>query len=307
VFRVLGRGAFGAVSAAQRIDTKAVYAIKAMEKKKVKNEKSEWMVLSERDALAQMNSRFVLNLRYAFHDPENLYFVFDLLSGGDLKFHLKREPNCSFPNARARFYAAEVLLGLEHIHSFDIVYRDLKPHNILVDCNGHCKISDLGLAIKLKKNKTLKHLAGTPGYWAPEIMQKTGTYKQSDFWSFGVFLYEMLEGKRPRCVCEKEGEWCTFSSPKRQKQEEETAASGKGQHKIDVEYPASAFTAEAKDLISRLLIVDPAKRLGAGGPNEIKKHPYFAEIDWARLANWDSEAPFIPDGRHQLQLCIGFI
>ena len=129
-----------------------------------------------------MQSPFVLGLRYAFHDDTSLYLLFDLASGGDLKFHLRSGGGGGrFPLERARFYAAEVALGLDHIHSHDFVYRDLKPNNILLTVGGHAKISDLGLAVKLRPDKLLKHLAGTAGYWAPEIIAKSGTYKTSDW------------------------------------------------------------------------------------------------------------------------------
>jgi serine/threonine protein kinase len=95
----------------------------------------------------------VLSLKYSFHDENSLFLVFDMCSGGDLKFHLRQTKARNFSLERARFYAAEVFLGLEHMHSFDIVYRDLKPNNILLMTNGHIMISDLGLTVKLRKDK----------------------------------------------------------------------------------------------------------------------------------------------------------
>jgi len=194
-----------------------------------------------------------------------------------------------------QFCAAEVFLGLEHIHSFDIVYRDLKPNNILLDQSGHLKISDLGLAIKLRPDKVLKHLAGTAGYWAPEIVMKTGTYKVSDYWSFGTFLYEMISGKRPQCKCQKNTlEWCPFGQTPAM---EQNALHDDGILRIEVDYPPSRFSPGARDLLEKLFISDPKKRLGSGGPHEVKEHPYFKEIDWERLQNQEIEPPFIPDSR----------
>jgi serine/threonine protein kinase len=244
-----------------------------------------------------MRSPFVLNLKYSFHNPENLYLLFDMCTGCDLKFHLRlaaREGKY-FSVERARFYAAEVFLGLEHIHSFNIIYRDLKPNNILLDTEGHVKISDLGLAIKLRPNKVLKHLAGTAGYWAPEIVMKTGTYKVSDYWSFATFLYEMINGKRPRCKCQKKSlEWCPFGQTPSM---EQNALKDEGILKLEVEYPASKFSPECKDLLEKLFVVDPKKRLGAGGSHEIKEHPFFKDIDWEQLQSLAVTPPFIPDAR----------
>jgi serine/threonine protein kinase len=301
IFRVLGRGAFGAVSAVQKIDTHAIFAMKEMGKKQVKMNQSEWMVNNEKKVLSKMHSPFVLNLKYSFHNEDTLYLIFDMCSGGDLKFHLKSNQTVgkdrAFSNERSRFYAAEVLLGLEHIHSFDIVYRDLKPNNILLETNGHVKISDLGLTIKLRKNKVLKHLAGTAGYWAPEIVMKTGTYKASDFWSFGVFLYEMLAGRRPRCKCGKKGDdWCPFGQ-KRLMEENAIKEGALANLRIEVDYPPDKFSLEARDLLQKLFIVDASKRLGAGGAHEIKQHPYFSSIDWHRLEALDVKVPFLPDAR----------
>jgi serine/threonine protein kinase len=241
-----------------------------------------------------MSSPFVLNLKYSFHDPKNLYLVFDMALGGDLRFHLRSaaRENKEFPLERARFYAAEVFLGLEHIHSFDIVYRDLKPHNVLLDMEGHVKISDLGLAVQLRSDKIIKHLAGTAGYWAPEVIMKTGTYKVSDYWSFGAFLYEMISGQIPSCKCTKKSmEWCPFGHDR---EHEEKALKEEGILRLEVDYN-SKFTPEARDLLEKLFVVEPHLRLGSGGPHEIKEHAFFKSIDWQRLEALDIKPPFQPD------------
>lgn len=234
-----------------------------------------------------MKSDFVLNLRYALQQPKKVYLIFDLCSGGDLKFHLNQMKHCRFPPLRARFYAAQILLGLEHIHSLNVVYRDLKPNNILLDEAGNCKISDLGLAVKLVKNKVVKHLAGTPGYFAPEIVQKSGTYKVSDFWSFGVMLYEMINGRRPRCHCDSDKlEWCPFES--KQQKMETNALDENGMLKIHMEYPPELFSPACRDLLEKIFVADPKKRLGASGIHELKMHPYFVGNGNANTASSSS-------------------
>merc|ERR1719454_2543673 len=132
--------------------------MKQINKKRVSATESAETIMSERNFLADMDSVFVTTLKYAFMDDATLYLILDLMIGGDLKFHLNNDK--TFSEDRSRFYAAEVLLGLEHIHSKGIIYRDLKLENVLVDERGHCRISDLGLAVRSKKEKGVKGYAG---------------------------------------------------------------------------------------------------------------------------------------------------
>mmetsp|Transcript_37187 Transcript_37187/g.73056 ORF Transcript_37187/g.73056 Transcript_37187/m.73056 type:complete len:607 (+) Transcript_37187:51-1871(+) len=294
VFRVLGRGAFGAVSAVQKVDSHALFAMKEMDKKQIKRSQAEWMCINEMKVLSKLSEPTCLSLDYSFHNNESLYLVFEICQGGDLKYHLRNSPTHNFSLERSTFYAAQILAGLEHIHSYDIVYRDLKPNNILLDTKGNVKISDLGLTIKLRKNKTLKHLAGTAGYWAPEVVSRTGTYTTSDFWSFGVMLYEMLTGKRPSCSClRKTAQWCPFGTSQSM---EENAILEDGVLTLDISYEHASFTPDSVDLLKGLFNPDPKKRLGANGAAEIKAHPFFTGIDWDRIARHDANPPFVPDG-----------
>eukprot|EP00954_Amorphochlora_amoebiformis_P000166 14219-Amorphochlora_amoeboformis.AAC.1 len=278
IFRPLGRGAFGLVSVVQKTDTHAVYAMKEIIKKKIKKLRSEWMCINEMRVLAKMRSPFVLNLKYSFHSSKALYMVFDMCDGGDLKYHLRGGP---FGKVRARFYAAEVLLGLEHIHSWDICYRDLKPENILLTNTGHVKISDLGLAVKLpkSKDKVLKHLAGTPGYWAPELLAKVGTFKQSDYWSFGVLVFQMLVGRRvPNPLDQGKRSRSSTRNRNQNKKPEpnekwspfargscEAAAKQDPEMKnidVTIKYPPEFIDDMTKDFLKKLFIVDYKLRLG---------------------------------------------
>ena len=171
--RMLGRGAFGSVNACKKKDTGKLYAMKQLNKKRVQATDSAETIMSERNFLSEMDSKFVTTLKYAFmcvlyiyrsiyylylylyynvyiyniRDENTLFLILDLMIGGDLKYHLNSEK--TFNEARSKFYAAEVLLGLHHIHSKNIIYRDLKLENVLVDDRGHVKISDLGLAVKM--------------------------------------------------------------------------------------------------------------------------------------------------------------
>lgn len=295
VFRVLGKGAFGAVSACQKTDTQAMYAIKLMDKKMVKKNGSETLVVNERDILARLDSRFVLDLAYSFHDQENLYIVFKMLGGGDLEFHLNNEEENVFGDVRARFYTAQVLLGLEAMHDQHIVYRDLKPANVLLDSDGHVVISDLGLAVEVLPDKGLRQAAGTAGYWPPEIMSRRGTYDSSDWWTLGVMLYQMLTGGKPQCTCdEAKREWCSFGYS----EEEEAFAKDKenqGPHKLDIDY-SEIKDPDTVDFLKQLFTVDPKKRLGYHNTNALKAHPYFKTIDFEKMSKGEVEAPYKPDG-----------
>ena len=132
-----------------------MFAIKKLEKKRIKKRKGENMALNEKNILQKVNSRFIVNLAYAYETKDSLCLVLTLMNGGDLKFHIHHMMG-EFKEERALFYAAEITCGLEHLHSKNILYRDLKPENILLDDLGHIRISDLGLAIELKNGETIK-------------------------------------------------------------------------------------------------------------------------------------------------------
>lgn len=145
--------------------------------------------------ISQADCPFIVCMTYAFHTPDKLCFILDLMNGGDLHYHLSQHG--VFTESEMKFYAAEVILGLEHMHRRYIVYRDLKPANILLDENGHIKISDLGLACDFSKK--LPHASvGTHGYMAPEVLSKGTSYDSSaDWFSFGCMLYKLLKGHSP--------------------------------------------------------------------------------------------------------------
>ena len=132
-----------------------MFAIKKLEKKRIKKRKGENMALNEKNILQKVNSRFIVNLAYAYETKDSLCLVLTLMNGGDLKFHIHHMMG-EFKEERALFYAAEITCGLEHLHSKNILYRDLKPENILLDDLGHIRISDLGLAIELKNGEAIK-------------------------------------------------------------------------------------------------------------------------------------------------------
>lgn len=289
LFRVLGKGAFGAVSVAQKIDTGKVFAMKEMDKKMIKHDKCEQMVNNEKKILSKMSSPFVLKLDYSFHNKTSCFLLFEMLSGGDIAFHLSeawKNGDSYFDNDRARFYSAEVILGLHNMHEQSIVYRDLKPANVLINGDGHVVISDLGLATVLDPNKLKKSQAGTPGYWAVEIAEQSGTYFVSDFWSLGVMLWEMIMGEMPS-VETGDGEWSPFNGDDRIKGKDPS---------LKLEYP-DEFSATCKDFLKKVFEPDPTKRIGFNNIQEIKEHPWFDGLDWEALASRELDPPFKPQER----------
>lgn len=292
IFRVLGKGAFGAVHAVRKLDTKKIYAMKEMEKQKVKFYTSEKMCITEKTVLQSLSSPFVLNLKYAFTNEESLFLVMDICQGGDLQYHLSESKDNRFEENRARLYAAELVLALEHIHSLDYVYRDLKPGNVLLDETGHVMLSDLGLVHKISSKKPLTSLAGTAGYWAPEVMMRKTQTKAIDWWSFGVFLFKCLTGHRPKCHCnKKEKEWCPFGTSDDHEQNAKAGNPIKFVLDLNIE---SDLSHDAKDLLSKLLDPSPSRRLGARGAEEVKNHSFFKSIDWDKLEHREIRPPFVP-------------
>ncbi|XP_042767608.1 beta-adrenergic receptor kinase 2 isoform X2 [Neofelis nebulosa] len=195
VHRIIGRGGFGEVYGCRKADTGKMYAMKCLDKKRIKMKQGETLALNERIMLSLVSTGdcpFIVCMTYAFHTPDKLCFILDLMNGGDLHYHLSQHG--VFSEKEMRFYATEIILGLEHMHNRFVVYRDLKPANILLDEHGHVRISDLGLACDFSKKKPHASV-GTHGYMAPEVLQKGTAYDSSaDWFSLGCMLFKLLRG-----------------------------------------------------------------------------------------------------------------
>ncbi|CEO97276.1 hypothetical protein PBRA_000621 [Plasmodiophora brassicae] len=271
MLRMLGHGAFGAVNACVKNDTGKMYAAKCIDKRRVMGSNYVHGIMAERDALVSMDSPFVCCLNYAVEDDNDLILILDVMMGGDLKYHLVREGR--FPEVRARYHAAQVLLGLEHIHSKDIIFRDMKLENVLLDEMGHCKISDLGLAIRTTRQ--VRGYAGTPGYTAPEVVAGHYYDRTADWFSFGVLIYRMLTGEAPFAAVDGEdADAAVLHRP--------------------ADLSSSDLTDEARSLLAGLLEKSPMNRLGHKGATDIKMHPWFDPIDWGLLESGNLPPPFIP-------------
>ncbi|KAI9007146.1 kinase-like domain-containing protein [Gaertneriomyces semiglobifer] len=270
--RTLGTGSFGRVHLVRLKSTGKFYAMKVLKKAEIVKMKQVEHTVNEKNILEAIEFPFLVNLLGTFQDCANLYFVLEYVQGGELFSYLRR---CGrFPNHVARFYAAEVVMAFEHLHQRDIIYRDLKPENLLIDAKGHIKITDFGFA-KHVPDVTWT-LCGTPDYLAPEIIQSRGYGRAVDWWALGILIYEMLAGHPP------------FYDEDHFKLYEKIIA-------CKPKFPAH-FDPAAKDLIKRLLSPDLTKRYGnlKGGVTDIKKHKWFTGVDWEKLKNLHVQAPYVP-------------
>uniref|UniRef100_A0A8C2YYX7 non-specific serine/threonine protein kinase n=1 Tax=Cyclopterus lumpus TaxID=8103 RepID=A0A8C2YYX7_CYCLU len=211
----------------------------------------------------------------AFQTEGKLYLILDFLRGGDLFSRLSKE--VMFTEEDVKFYLAELALALDHLHSLGIIYRDLKPENILLDEEGNIKITDFGLSKEaIDHDKRAYSFCGTIEYMAPEVVNRRGHTQSADWWSFGVLMFEMLTG----------------SLPFQGKDRKETMA-----FILKAKLGMPQFLSpEVQSLLRALFKRNPANRLGAGpdGVEEIKRHRFFASIDWIKLYRKELRPPFKP-------------
>jgi len=275
LLKVIGKGSFGKVFQVQKIDTGKIYAMKVLKKDQLLKRKQVAHTQTERRVLESIDHPFIVSLRYAFQTQDKLYMVLDYFTGGELFFHLKL--NGRFSEELARFYAAEICMALEYLHKNTIVYRDLKPENVLLDEEGHIRLTDFGLSKESITGDTLTHtFCGTPEYLAPEVINGAGYNQAVDWWSLGTLLYEMLAGLPP------------FFSQNVHHMYEKIM-------RQQLTFPRY-FSPEAVSILTGLLQRDPTKRLGAGPGDaaELKAHPFFKGIDWDALYRKEVTPPFRP-------------
>ncbi|KAI8821016.1 camp-dependent protein kinase catalytic subunit [Fimicolochytrium jonesii] len=272
MLKTLGTGTFGRVYLTRYRDTDRFYAMKVLSKKDVVRLKQVEHINSEKNILSRIDHPFLVTMDCTFQDDRNLYMLLEYVVGGELFSHLRRAGR--FSNDMTRFYAAEIVLAIEYLHSMDIIYRDLKPENLLLDNRGDIKITDFGFA-KEVQDRTWT-LCGTPEYLAPEIIQSKGHGKAVDWWALGILIFEMLAGYPPYFDDNPFGIY-------------EKILTGR------LSFPPY-FDPAAKDLIKKLLAPDRTKRLGnlRGGADDVKQHKWFRGVDWATLLAKQVPCPIVP-------------
>ncbi|NWU50285.1 KPCD kinase, partial [Dromas ardeola] len=270
--KVLGKGSFGKVLLAELKGKNEFFAIKALKKDVVLIDDDVECTMVEKRVLAlAWENPFLTHLYCTFQTKDHLFFVMEFLNGGDLMFHIQDKGR--FDLYRATFYGAEILCGLQFLHSKGIIYRDLKLDNVMLDKEGHIKIADFGMCKEnvVGENKA-STFCGTPDYIAPEILQGLRYTFSVDWWSFGVLLYEMLIGQ----------------SPFHGDDEDELFES----IRVDTPHYPRWITKESKDILEKLFERDPTRRLGVTG--NIRDHPFFKTINWAALEKREVDPPFRP-------------
>ena len=264
------------------------YALKEMSKVRIIDRHSEKSIRGERDFLSILLHPFIVNMVCSFQDYENLYLVMDLLTGGDLRYHLCKIRH--FSEEETKFFIACLLLGLEYIHNKNIIHRDIKPENLVSDEKGYIRITDFGVA-KIRKEDNSSETSGTPGYMAPEVLMAQNHSFPVDFFAIGIMGYEFMMGERPYLG-------------KTRKEIKHLVL--KKQAKIEKEDIPDGWSLESVDFINKCLKRKESRRLGYNrGISELKNHPWFQGFDWDSLFNKTMEAPFIPKktGNYDKKYC----
>ena len=270
IIKVIGRGSVGKILLVKYKKDGKLYVMKNMRKDQLISEGLADHILVERSILMEGQCPFILTLSFFLQTPQRIYFICPFIKGGDL-FH-KLKSDGFLKEELVRFYGAQIAVALQHLHDIGIAYRDLKPENILIDEDGYIKLCDFGASVRIQGTEKETNFAGSPEYASPEMVTFEGHTFMTDWWSFGILLYELLYGNTPFFNVDINRMFDLINSgslsfPK--------SISIEGEDKPRI-YKVSD---EAKNLISKLLEKDPGTRLGRKGLEEIKKHPFFSGIN----------------------------
>jgi len=274
---LIGHGGFSKVWKVKWKKTHAIFALKEMSKTRIMDKKCENTILLERDLLSKMNHPFIVNMHFSFQDINSLYLVMDLITGKDLRYHLSKQKK--FTAEQSKFFLACTILGLEYIHYNNILHRDIKPDNLVLDKNGYVKITDFGISRKMDQ-LIAGESSGTPGYMAPEVMCGKVHSIDSDYYCLGIMAYEFMKGVRPY-LCRSNAEL------KKQMMEKQIFIN-------KLELP-DGWGIESADFINRLIKRKQNERLGHGGDSEVKNHLWFKGFSWDKLYRRELQSPYIPE------------
>jgi cGMP-dependent protein kinase len=281
---LLGVGGFGQVLLVRYHGLH--YALKCISKTFILDQGLVEHIKREKESMLECCSPFLVNLAGTAQDDTTLYMMLELMEGGELFSYLQSRTH-ALAEDHARFYVASVVCGLQYLHDRELVYRDLKPENLLLDLQGYVRIADFGFVKQVKRGTKTYTLCGTPEYLAPEIITNKGHNQAADWWAVGVLLYELVAGVTPF--------------------QPDPAPPGGPSSQLSMFKKACArslawpkhFSPSLRSLIDRLLDPNPLFRLGSGraGAGEIKCHPWFAGFDWEAFTARRLPAPYLPKVR----------
>ncbi len=285
IVKVIGRGSVGKICLVKYNKDQKYYVMKSMRKDQIISEGLANNILLERNILMEGQCEFLLTLSFFFQTQERINLVTPFIKGGDMYHKLKTD--IFLKEDLVRFYAAQIAIALQHLHDLGVAYRDLKPENILIDEDGYIKLCDFGASVMIRGTEKETNFAGSPEYASPEMITYEGHTFMTDWWSFGILIYELLYGNTPFFNMDKSRMFDlintgSISFPK--------TIILEGEQK-----PRNYKVSEdAKSLISKLLLKDCGARLGRKGLEEIKKHPFFSGISFEDLKKKKVKAHFKP-------------
>ena len=294
MIKVIGRGSYAKVFLAEYKKTRKCYAMKVIKKSIVNDDEDIDWVQTEKHVFEQAtNHPFLVGLHSCFQTESRLFFVIEYLCGGDLMYHMQRKRR--LPEDHARFYSAEISVALGFLHSRGIIYRDLKLDNVLLDIEGHVKLTDYGMCKEgLGKNEKTSTFCGTPNYIAPEMLRGEDYDFSVDWWALGVLLYEMMAGRSPfEPVNENPGDNPDLNTEDHLFQ-------------VILEKPIRiprSLSVRAASVLKGFLQKQPTERLAShDGLNEVKQHLFFRPVDWNLLEQRMIQPPYKPPVQNERDL-----
>ncbi|XP_026537385.1 protein kinase C zeta type isoform X2 [Notechis scutatus] len=284
LIRVIGRGSYAKVLLVRLKKNDQIYAMKVVKKELVHDDEDIDWVQTEKHVFEQAsNNPFLVGLHSCFQTTSRLFLVIEYVNGGDLMFHMQRQRK--LPEEHARFYAAEICIALNFLHERGIIYRDLKLDNVLLDTEGHIKLTDYGMCKEgLGPGDTTSTFCGTPNYIAPEILRGEEYGFSVDWWALGVLMFEMMAGRSPFDIITDNPDMNTEDYL----------------FQVILEKPIRIprfLSVKASHVLKGFLNKDPKERLGCQpqtGFSEIKSHTFFRSIDWDLLEKKQATPPFQP-------------